>query len=319
MKKMLLLVSALLTLAISDASAFSKKQDAKNNTQDIQIFTAPAGKITSKTIDAAFESLGFIVDGNNDMNKPFNLRFHKQYYNTYRLMITHHPKSVLELVKKHPGAGLLSPLSMSIYSDDTANTLSMATLTLHGMSRITQIPENDKDLIAYYNLLNDALSKALPGGKFQTLDVKTLSKAKLATTFTTEFEVEEGEDIVEAKESFQAEFEGELEPIGFLFPGFIDLNDEFTTAGYEAYDFYDTYSICKFDVIFPVSKNHPEAGAFAPCTFYMYKKKDEETVHMGFASVENWVTASDIQEQEALKPLRAAQKMIEDVVNELIE
>jgi len=319
MRKMLLLVGVLLTLAISDASAFSKKQDGKNNTQDIQIFTAPAGKITSKKIDAAFESLGFIVDGNNDMNKPFNLRFHKQYYNTYRLMIAHHPKSVLALVKKHAGAGLLSPLSMSIYSDDTAHTLNMATLTLHGMSRITQIPENDKDLIAYHNLLNEALAKALPGGKFQTLNVKTLSNEKLATTFTTEFEVEEGSDIVEAKESFQAEFEGELEPIGFLFPGYIDLNDEFTTAGYKGFDFYDTYSICKFDVIFPVSKNHPEVGAFAPCTFYMYKKKDEDTVHMGFASVENWVTAATITEKEALEPLRAAQKMIENVVNELIE
>jgi len=315
MKKIILLVITFLMVAFTDVLASGKNQ------QDIQIYSAPNadGKISAKSINRAFESVGFIVDGNNDMNKPFGLRFHKKYYNVYRLMITHSPKEVLELVKKHPGAGLLSPLSMSIYSDDKKNRINMATLTLHGMARITGISENDKALIAYYELLNKALAKALPNGKFEVVDSKTLSDKKLDVSFKTTFDLGEDGDIDEAKEDFQAEFEGELEPIGFLFPGYIDLNSEFNDAGYDEFDFYDTYSICKFDVIFPVHIKHPEAGAFAPCTFFMYKKKSEKTVHMGFASVENWVSASGIKDENALKPLRAAQKMIEDVVNELIE
>ncbi len=51
----------------------------------------------------------------------------------------------------------------------------------------------------------------------------------------------------------------------------------------------------------------------------MYKKKDENKLHLGFLGVDNWITTLDIDEQEAVKPLREAQQMIEDIVNELIE
>jgi len=43
----------------------------------------------------------------------------------------------------------------------------------------------------------------------------------------------------------------------------------------DVYDFYDTYSIIRFNVIYPVSKNHPDAGAYAPFSLVIYKKKDE--------------------------------------------
>jgi hypothetical protein len=43
------------------------------DTQDIRVMTVsnPDGKITGATIEAAFTANGFVVDGNNDMNKPF--------------------------------------------------------------------------------------------------------------------------------------------------------------------------------------------------------------------------------------------------------
>ncbi len=315
MKKILILISALVTFMVADASASAK--------QDIRIFTAPNkdAKITTATIEAAFESVGFSIDGNNNMNKPFAARFGSTHYKTYHLFTVHSADLVSKLASKYPQIGLLTPLSMSIWSDDKAHTMKMSSLTLRGMSRITQIPENNKNLIAIFDLMTKALNKALPHGKFDKLSYKKVAdmKQQLATTFEATWELEDGDSLEDIKDDFEAEFEGELEPVGFLFPGFIGLKDELEERGVNDFDLYDTYSICKLDVIHPISKTHPEVGAFAPCSFYIYKKKSEAKVHMGFPSVDNWITATDIEDKVSLTPLVEAQKILEDVVNELTE
>lgn len=293
------------------------------DTQDIRIFTVDnsTGKITPATIEKAYEETGFSIDGNNNMNKPFSARFGGTHYKTYHLFTVHNADIVAKLIKKYPSIGLLTPLSMSIWSDDNKKMINISSLTLRGMSRITQIPMDNKALIEYADLLEEALYKALPNGHFQKLNYAKVADTKmaLATTFKTEFEIDEDSLIDDAKDDFQAEFEGEMEPIGFLFPGFIDVNDEVSERGVDIYDFYDTYSVCKLDVIYPISKSHPEVGAFAPCTFYMYKKKGEPTVHMGFPSVENWITSTDIEDEASLKPLLEAQQLFVDTVNSIIE
>jgi len=315
MKKLLLLVSTVVTLFVADASASAK--------QDIRIFTAPNsdGKITTATIEAAFEETGFSIDGNNNMNKPFSKRFGSTHYKTYHLATVHQPDIVAKLASKYPQIGLLTPLSMSIWSDDKAHTMKVSSLTLRGMSRITQIPEDNKHLIELAKLMDTALHAALPKGSYDKLSYTKVAdmKQQLATTFEATWELEEGQSLCDYKDDFEAEFEGELEPIGFLFPGFIGLRDELEERGVNDFQLYDTYSICKLDVIHPISKTHPEVGAFAPCSFYIYKKVGDEKIHMGFPSVDNWITATDIADEVSLKPLVEAQKLLEDVVNDLTE
>jgi len=321
-----LLVSALVALTMT--TACSATTAGIDDGQDIRIFTVSNtdGKITAATIEKAFENLGFSIDGNNNMNSPFKPRFKKTFYQTYHLFTTHSAKHTLALAKKYPSIGLLSPLSMSLYSnrdDDKVKTMNISSLTLRGMSRITQIPMDNPDLIAYSKFLEEGLRAALPGGKFKKLSYKNVAKIDLdySTKFETTFDGDTVDDRAESKDDFEAEFEGELEPIGFLFPGFVDLASEFADEGYEDFEIYDTYSICKLDVIFPIHQEHPEVGAFAPCTYYIYKKANEETVHMGFPSVENWISATDldISDKKTFGTLIEAQKMIEDVVNEITE
>lgn len=284
------------------------------NSQDIRVITVanPEGKITGETIEKAFTAAGFIVDGNNDMNKPFKLRFGKLWYNTYRLAVVHHSDYTAKLAKDYPSIGLLTPLSMSIWSSNDNKDISISSLTLRGMSRITQIPMDNPDLIAYSEAMDKALKAALPGGKYEerTYDKIADMNTQLATLFTAE---------LDDKDSFEEEFEAEMEPVGFLFPSFIDLNGELQERGNESFDYYDTYSVCKFDVIYPVSETHPEVGAFAPCTFFIYKKTDEDVTHMGYPSVDNWMTATDIEDEKSMKPLIEAQQLFSNIVKEIIE
>jgi len=291
--------------------------------QSVQVFEADNsdGKITPKTISADMAKVGLSSSGNNDMNKPFSQRFPKLHYKTYNLAMFKNDELTIKLIKKYPNFGLLTPMTMSIWSDDEKKTMKVATLTINGMARATGIPVTDPDLVAYASMVKKGLKSAMPNGKFQELNFSVKEpKNSFAQTFTADVELDEDGSMEDFREDFESEFEGEMEPIGFLMPNYTNVQEElFEPAGYDKYDFYVTYSICKFDVIYPVSKLHPEAGAYAPCSMFLYKNKDEEKLYVGYLGVKNWITTLDIKDQESIKPLLEAQEMINGILTELTE
>lgn len=298
--------------------AFTITVDAKV-IQDVQVFTTDNQdkKVTPKTIEAAFEAVGLSVAGNNDMNIPFSKRFGKLHYKVYNLAMFSNPELTFNLIKKYPEFGALTPLTMSIWEDNDGS-MNISTLSFNGMARATQIPANDPDLRAYAALVQKALRAAMPNGHFKKLFFKPSHQGKpLQVNFTADVELDDDTTIDDFIDDFEAEFEGEMEPLGFLFPNYTNLQEEiFDDHDYHAYDFYHTYSICKFDVIYPVSKFHPEAGAWAPCSFYIYKKKGEDKMQMGFLGVENWITTLDIHDRASIKALKEAQGMIKKILKE---
>ena len=295
-----------------------KKIVSATTTQDVQIFTSKNSALTPQSIEDAFVRANLNVIGNNNMNKPFVKRFGKVHYATYNLAMFMSNNLTFKLIKKYPEFGALAPLSMSIWSDK--NGMNIATLTLQGMARATKIPLTDPDLIAYAQLIHKALYQAMPQGEFRQLPyTSTDNNNSYQVNFTASVTLDKGNDIENYIEDFEAEFEAEMEPYGFLFPNYTNIQEElFDEHNYKEYEFYHTYSICKFDVIYPVSKLHPEAGAWAPCSFYIYKKKGETKMHMGFLGVDNWITTLNIKDKASLQPLQDAQGMIVKILNEMI-
>ncbi len=289
---------------------------------DIQIYTADnsKGKITGESIEKAFEDAGFVISGRNDMNIAFKGKFKKTHHKMFHLFTTYKVDLVLELVKISPRAALFAPLSMSFYMEKGSNNISVSSLSIDGMEKITGIPAANKHMIEYSKLIIDTLAKALPNGHFEKSKYKSLkAKGELVSTFSFEMEAKNDEEIEEELEGVQLEMEGSLETVGFVIAGFNKLGDEFIEAGYKKYDFFDAYSICKLPVIFQIAKTHPEAGALAPCTFYMYKEKGSAIVHMAYPSVYNWLSSLGIKDKKSLEILMNAQKLMVDVVNETIE
>jgi uncharacterized protein (DUF302 family) len=306
-----LVAALMLTTAVTASAA-----------QHVQIYTADnsKGKITGATIEKAFEDAGFLISGNNDMNIAFKSKFQKTNDTLYHLMTLHNKELVLELVKITPDAALFAPLSMSIYMNNGSNDISISSLSIDGMAKVIGIPASNKHMIAYSKLVKEALAKALPNGHFEKTSYKTLKpEGELVSRFIYEMELEEGTDISEELDGIQEELESSLETVGFVIAGFNKLGDEFTEAGYDKYDFFDTYSICKLPVIFEVSKKHPEAGAYGPCTFYMYKEKGSSKIHMAYPTVYNWISSLDIKDKPSKEVLIDAQELMINVVNEVTE
>ncbi|WP_309496858.1 DUF302 domain-containing protein [Sulfurovum sp.] len=283
---------------------------------DVQILTADntKKKITPQTIEAAFEKAGFFINDNRDMNVPFKNHCKRLQYQTYNLFTVFKKDVVLKLVKKYPNIGLFSPMSMSIYSENGSNTISVSSLSAAAMAKIMGIPADDADLVAYGKLVQDTLRAALPNAKVEKVSYdmkKPEGDLVWGTTLTFDGDWED------TKDDFEMEFEGSLAPYTFVMAGFNDLNYDFEEAEYEAFNFYDVYSVCNISVIYTVAIKHPEAGAFAPCSLYLYNKKDTNTIEMAFPAVYNWIASLAIEDKESVKELMTAQTNLEKILTEL--
>ena len=274
------------------------------------------GKITPKTIEATFEKAGFFINDNRNMLPPFIKNFKTVDFDVYNLFTIFKKDAVLTLAKKYPTIGLFSPMSMSIYTRKGTKTISVASLSVPAMAKIMGIPADDADLVAYGKLVQETLQKALPNAKKETVSYE-MSKPAGDLVYHAALKMEKGADWEDVKDDFEMAFEGELPGHDFIMAGFNDLNYDFEEANYEGYNFYDVYSICNISVIYTVSKLHPEAGAFAPCSLYMYNKKDTNTIEMAFPSVYNWISSLAIEDKASKDVLITAQKKMEKILTKL--
>ena len=294
---------------------------AANAAQDIRIYTADnqGGKINAVSIEKAFKDAGFYLTGNNDMNKAFEAKFKTHTHDVYNLMTLHKKDVVTKLAKKYPEIALFTPLSMSVFTRKGEKTISVSSMSADGIAKVAGIPADNADLVAYMKEVADVLAKAMPNGKFEELNYKIAKpEGDLIKRFTMEMDVE-GDEVEDELEGLQEELEAGLETAGFVLAGYNKLGVDYAKAGNETYDFFDAYSICKVAVIFEVSKTHPEAGAFAPCVFYMYKKKGEKDVHFAYPSVYNWLSSIDVTDKASKDVLLKAQKAMNAAVDEATE
>ena len=281
---------------------------------DVQVFSQKNmdGKITPKTIEAEFKKLGFYISDNRDMNKPFMIQFKNTDFKVYNLFTLYHIDSVHNLAKKYPKIGLFTPMSMSIYTRKGDDTIHVSSLTVDTMSRISGIPASNPDLQKIGSLVKEALKLALPNGKFDTFDYKSSSTAKeLITRMHVEVDPEDWEDETEGMIEM---IEGGLEEKGFVQAGFTDINYDFKKMGDNYFDMFVSESICKLPVIYAVAKTRPEAGAFAPCSISIYKRKGENTMYVEYPNVYNWIASLTIDDKNAIKELIEAQAKMEVIL-----
>jgi len=300
-------------------AATAAPANMKSMSADIEILTSENsdGKITPKTIEAAFAKAGFIISANRDMNGPFVKQFKESGFDTYNLFTFYKQDTALELVKKYPNIGLFAPMSMSIYTKKGEKTISVSSLTAEAMARIIKAPSDDKILHDLRELVKQTLKNAMPNASLEALSYEMQEpKGELVTNFSMEMDADEWEDQLE---EFKMGFEGELAPNGFVIAGHNNLGDDFEESDYEAFDFYEVYSICKLPVIFTIAKTRPEAGAYAPCSLYLSKKKDEDMMQIGFPSVYNWMSSMAIDNKADMEVLETAQEGMQKILTGLIE
>ncbi|MDD2698104.1 MAG: DUF302 domain-containing protein [Arcobacteraceae bacterium] len=284
---------------------------------DVQIISVDNkdGKITPKTIEEVFKSNGFYISDNRDMNTPFTKQFGQTDFKVYNLFTAYHSQSVKNLAKEYPNIGLLTPMSMSIYTKKGESKLYVSSLTLDAMAKITGISATNKDLQNIAKITKSLLERAIPNGKWETIDYGVSPMEKELVT-KMNITLKDGQ-WKEDSESLIEEFEGNIEMQGFVQAGYNNIDYYFKEAGDNSFDLFVSESICKLPVIYAVAKTRPEAGAFAPCSVMIYKKHNDNVMYVAYPNVYNWISSLTIVDKESLKQLLEAQAKMEVILYNL--
>lgn len=296
-----------LTSPLSFSKAGKKNiPSSPNKESSIRIFMQDDSDyaITIDSIKSSFESIGLSVVSENNLNKLFSTHFKKLDYKIYYLSFFMNHSLSYKLLQKYPKFGLLTPLSMSIWVDKN-NNMNIATLSLSSMRKIAGIPKNDKDLIAYSQLIDKALYTAMPDGEFKELPSAYNESHKLYTKEYTSI-------LKDSFPAFESELESELDLAGYSIPYFLDIQENlFVRHDYEKYDYFHSYSICELNSLYKEAKLHPQMGAWSPCSFYIYKSKENKNVVMGYIPVSMFNKKS--------KALTKSQGILENTLTQILK
>lgn len=116
------------------------------------------------------------------------------------------------------------------------------------------------------------------------------------------------DDLEEFIEVFVGDHDGRFSKANFIIAGFVDFKFEYDDQELE-FDKYDAYWVsllCHFEFSNSIfNRGTPEAGMFAPCSVYFYIPKGTNELHVGYASVDNWIAALNMKDQKQIDSMKA--------------
>lgn len=172
--------------------------------------------------------------------------------------------------------------------------------------------------------------------KQMVLGLDTLVNKELKPDFTKRFEhtkplpthgvtkfvktFEATDDIEDFMEEFIMEHDGNFAKRNFVIAGFMDFKFEYDDMEleFEKYDAYWVSLLCHFNFSNSIfNRGIPEAGMFAPCSVYFYIPKGSNKLHVGYASVDNWINALNFKDQKRIDYMKAIDKEVQQAFEEM--
>ena len=128
------------------------------------------------------------------------------------------------------------------------------------------------------------------------------------------------DDLEEFVEEFVEDHDGRFSKHNFIIAGFIDFKFEYDDkdAEFDKYDAYWVSLLCHFKFSNSIfNRGKPEAGMFAPCSVYFYIPKGKNELHVGYASVNNWINALDFKDQKRIDYMRKIDGEVVETLKEM--
>jgi len=209
---------------------------------------------------------------------------------------------IRELLLKYPELGGFSPFNLLIYKAANEDKTYVGHIVPQTMLDIVGIKDEAarKEFTATFTELDAMVTKEI-GGKVQFSEYKSLP-AKPMMQFEITFE--RPADLSSYIDSFQEKFEAAFEENKYIIAGFKNYKDAYADKKLEfsKYDAYFTYSLCHFTFSYNIfNKGRPDAGAFAPCSMYMYIPKGTNKLVIGMPRLANWTSVLNIEDKTMQK------------------
>jgi uncharacterized protein (DUF302 family) len=222
------------------------------------------------------------------------------------------------LLMKEPSLGGFSPFNLHIYKKMGENKTYVGHVTPETMLDIVGVKDADvraKFAASFVPL--DKMVEAEIGNKVETVEYKALP-AKPMMTFEVPFE--RGASLDAFITDFQGKFEAAFEAKKYIIAGYKDVKGSMTDNNIEfgRYDAYWVYSLCHFRFSEGIFNNgQPAAGAFAPCSMYMYVEKGSNKLIVGMPKLENWIAVMGLKDPKMVDSIRILDKEIIGIMTDL--
>lgn len=285
--------------------------------EDIILYKVPNKdhKISAQTLADGLTVNGYTVAKNQDMNGPYEKQFKTTTFESYNLMSIYHADTSTAIIPKYARSGIFTPFSIATYQRKGEDDFYIALLSAKAEENILKL--KDPLFGKLESLTKASILKILPSAVETSLSYAAVSTNEpLYTKYS--FEVDD-EEAMEARGDLMMMMESGMKPSGFVVANYIDFNKVLEEEKKEDYMFYDAYSLCKLKIIYELSKEKPEAGAFAPCTMVIYHKKGSNKTEIVTLSIANLTSTLAITDKKILEMLTKAQSTMKSIIEDAAE
>ena len=217
---------------------------------------------------------------------------------------------MLDLINKQANAGILLPMGMIIYQSIGEGNLHIVLTTADLQAKVIGV--NLQELENLEDAVLKVITTLFPSAIHTYSDRSKTQERELLTKYTLNLK---DADFEVVREKLEEKFEEKFAKAGFAMPSYFDFTEDLGKNS--LYDFYVTYAICKIDVLRIVIKVEPQAAVLGPCTTMIYKKKNENKIVMGFASMYNWISSANIEDTAARHGLLETQRIYENILKDV--
>jgi uncharacterized protein (DUF302 family) len=268
-----------------------------------------------KEIDELIKKLGTIGYSTVAANKNIQVHYYNKFQEKNVEMISFfgvvNKEKMRPLLLANPDFGAYAPFNFLVYKTlDTQNDNNTWYGHLAPDTMLDIIGSKDegnrktfKEMVGSLDMLvNKEMTPALSKKFEHTKPLPAHGLTKLVKKF------EKTDDLETFIEDFISDHDGRFSKHDFIIAGFIDYKFEYEDMDLE-FDKYDAYWVsllCHFKFSNSIfNRGIPEAGMFAPCSVYFYIPKGTNELHVGYASVDNWINALNFRDQRRIDYMKA--------------
>ena len=218
-----------------------------------------------------------------------------------------------ELLLSNPELGGFSPFNLHVYKKKNENKTYVGHLVPEVMLDVVGIKDKAirEKFAAMFPALDELVQKEI-GGKVEITEYTSLPEKPM---MNFEITFDRPEDLGDYIDEFQEGFEAAFEENKYIIAGYKNFKESYTDLelDFDKYDQYFVYSLCHFTYSYNIfNKGRPDAGAFAPCSMYMYIEKGSNKLIIGMPKLANWTAVMNMKDD-------VMNKSVEDLDKEIIK
>jgi uncharacterized protein (DUF302 family) len=224
-------------------------------------------------------------------------------------------EAIRELLIKAPELGGFSPFNLHIYKEKGDDKTYVGHIKPEVMLDIVGIKDKSvrdtfiKTFKPLDKLVQDEIGGKVIGTGFDKIPTDSMMQF--------EYKFDRPDDLADFVDEFQESFEEAFEEHNFIIAGYKNYRETYDDLeqDFSKYDAYWVYSLCHFIFSYNVfNKGRPDAGAFAPCSMYMYIEKDSNILHIGMPTLQNWKSVVGITDAKKVQWIDKIDKEIIDIM-----